>query len=62
MDYLLEVSRIIDGAIKGDRGKVLAYVEQLARKLQETGDTTAAERLVKTAQKNKASEVALAGI
>ncbi|MBX3384140.1 MAG: ATP-binding protein [Phycisphaeraceae bacterium] len=57
MDHLLEVSRIIDGALKGDRAKVLAYVEQLARKLRESGDPKAADRLAQTASQTKASEV-----
>lgn len=57
MDHLLEVSRIIDGALKGDRAKVLAYVEQLARKLRETGDAKAADRLAQTASQTKTSEV-----
>lgn len=62
MDYLLEVARIVDGAVKGDRGKVIAYVEQLARKLRQAGDTSAADRLVKAAQPNKTSEVSAAAI
>lgn len=62
MDYLLEISRIIDGAVKGNQDKVLAYVEQLARKLREAGEAAAADRLVKTAQRNKASEVAAGGV
>lgn len=57
MDHLLEISRIIDGALKGDRAKVLAYVEQLARKLRETGDAKAADRLAQTANQTKTSEV-----
>ena len=57
MDYLLEVARIVDGAVKGDRGKVIAYVDQLARKLREAGDASAAERVLKAAQSNKTSEV-----
>jgi len=61
MDHLLEVSRIIDGAVKGDQAKVLAYVEQLARKLREAGEVSAADRLVKTAKRNKAPEVSAAG-
>ncbi len=60
MDYLLEISRIIDGAVKGDRPKVMAYVDQLARKLREAGDTAAADRLVQTADQTKGSEVATA--
>lgn len=61
MDHLLEISRIIDGAVKGDRPKVLAYVEQLARKLREVGETAAAERLVKTAHQHKQPEVEFSG-
>ncbi|MGB2824928.1 MAG: ATP-binding protein [Phycisphaerae bacterium] len=57
MDYLLEVARIVDGAVKGDRAKVIAYVDQLARKLREAGDASAAERVLKAAQSNKTSEV-----
>ena len=60
MDYLLEVARIVDGAVKGDRAKVHAYVEQLARKLRRAGDASAADRLVKAAQPNKTSEVSAA--
>ena len=58
MDHLLEVSRIIDGALKGDRAKVVAYAEQLARKLREAGDEKAADRLTQTASQTKTSEVA----
>lgn len=62
MDHLLEISRIVDGAVKGDRAKVVAYVEQLARKLRESGDLAAAERLTRTATQTKASEVAVNGV
>ncbi len=58
MEHLVEISRIIDGALKGDRAKVLAYVEQLARKLREAGDEKAADRLTQTATQTKTSEVA----
>jgi len=60
MDHLLEISRIIDGAVKGDRTKVMAYVDQLARKLRESGDSAAADRLIRTAEQTKGSEVATA--
>lgn len=60
MDYLLEVSRIVDGAVKGDHAKVLAYVGQLARKLREAGDQAAADRLVRTAERTRFAEVTLA--
>lgn len=57
MDHLMEVLRIIDGALKGDRAKVSAYVEQLTRKLREAGDTKTADRLAETASQTKTSEV-----
>ena len=62
MDHLLEITRIIDGAVKGDHAKVLAYVEQLARKLQESGDQAAAERLTRTAHQTKAAEIVTSGV
>jgi hypothetical protein len=62
VDYLLEVLRILDGGMKGDRIKVVAYAEQLARKLQHAGDTTAAERLQRTLDQIKTSEVTLGGV
>ena len=34
MKHLLEILKIIDGALHSDRGKVLAYVEQLAANLE----------------------------
>lgn len=58
MEYLLEVTRIIDGHMKGDHAKVAAYAEQLARKLIEAGDLQAAERLLKTLRQTACSEVA----
>lgn len=61
MEYLLEMSRIVNGAVKGDKAKVLAYVEQLARKLRETGDPAAADRFDKALDRNRASEVSTAG-
>jgi len=47
MDYLLEISRIIDGATKGDRIKVEAYVNQLASKLRRDGHDKAADRILR---------------
>lgn len=57
MEHLTEITRIIDGAMKGDRSKVIAYVEQMARKLRETGDISAAERIQRTVDQVKVSEV-----
>jgi len=62
LNYLLEISRIVDGAVKGDKPKVLAYVEQLARKLREKGDPAAADRLVKTVCQSNPSEISAAGV
>lgn len=59
MDYLLEVSRIIDGGLKGDRSKVVGYAQQLSRKLRESGDTKAADRLDRCVSNLESSEVAL---
>ena len=57
MEYLLEITRIVDGALKGDQVKVLAYLEQLTRKLRDAGDKRAADRLVRTFA-GKGAEVA----
>ena len=62
MDYLLEISRIIDGAVKGNQDKVLAYVQQLARKLNEAGDIKAAARLLRTVEKNGMPEVTTSSV
>lgn len=53
MDNLLEILKIIDGGLKGDRDQVLAYGEQLARKLREVGDLRASERIGQALLTNK---------
>ena len=45
MKYLLEVLKIVDGAVNADRNKVALYAEQLASKLENDGDPQAATRL-----------------
>ena len=60
MDYILEVARIIDGAVKGDKVKVMAYSSQLARKLGESGDHEAAQRVVDAATGTVRNPVKLA--
>jgi len=62
MEHLLELTRIIDGALKCDRAKVAAYVEQLTRKLRDSGDIQAADRLQKVVDQVKVSEVAMASM
>lgn len=61
MEYLLEVSRIIDGAVKGDRAKVAGYVQQLIRKLRESGEEKAADRLNRVLSELQNSDMRLSG-
>jgi SpoVK/Ycf46/Vps4 family AAA+-type ATPase len=62
MDYLLEVARIIDGAAKGNTVKVSAYAEQLARKLREAGDVSAARRIEQALHSTGVPEVAASSV
>jgi len=62
MDYLLEVARIIDGAVKGNTLKVSAYAEQLARKLREAGDISASRRIEQVLHSTGVSEVAASSV
>lgn len=62
MDYLLEVTRIIDGAVKGNMPKVSAYAEQLACKLREAGDVSAAKRIEQAMYSNGVPEVIPASV
>jgi len=45
MQYLTEISRLLDGALKGDRTRVKDYTTQLITKLRTDGDANAADRL-----------------
>lgn len=45
MDYLTEISRLLDGALKGDRGRVLDYAQILVKKLRSKGEEKAAKKL-----------------
>lgn len=49
MDHLLEVLKIIEGAVSADRNKVQAYAEQLAKKMETGGDRSAADRVRRAA-------------
>jgi SpoVK/Ycf46/Vps4 family AAA+-type ATPase len=44
-DYFLEVLKIVNGALSGDRAKVVTYVEKLAEKLESGGAERAAAKL-----------------
>lgn len=48
MDHFLEVLKILDGAVNADRGKVAAYAEQLATKLDAEGDVRSAAGIRRT--------------
>lgn len=45
MRYLTEISRLLDGSLKGDRARVKDYASQLVKKLRSDGDAKAADRL-----------------
>lgn len=47
MDYIIEISRIAEGALSGDKKRVVAYVEQLSKKLKRDGNESAAQMLLK---------------
>lgn len=45
MEHLREISKIAEWGIKGDKQRLVAYLNQLIEKIEATGDTEAAERL-----------------
>ena len=51
MKHLLEVLKIIDGAVNEDPEKVSAYAEQLALKLDADGEPRQAKRVRRVAAK-----------
>lgn len=64
MDYLLEVMKLIEASIKADRRKAIAYAEQLADKLERSGEARSAEKIRRTIVNASSSAVvptALAG-
>lgn len=50
MEYLLEISKIIESAVACDRRRVLGYLDQLIRKLKRKGDAEACLLLEQCAQ------------
>lgn len=62
MDHLLELLKIVEGAMNADRPKVQAYVDQLARKLEEDGEAKAAERLRRAAAGGRMAKMDLAEV
>lgn len=47
MDYIIEISRIVEGALSGDKKRVVAYLDQLSKKLKRDGDDSTAQMLLK---------------
>ncbi|KKR03549.1 MAG: AAA ATPase central domain protein [Candidatus Uhrbacteria bacterium GW2011_GWF2_39_13] len=59
MEYIIEISRIIEGALSGDKKRVLAYLEQLSKKLKQAGDESTANMLLRHL-KNTTNDIASA--
>lgn len=57
MKHLLEILKIIDGAVNADRAKVIAYTEQLAAKLEGEGDGRAAARMRRAVLQGKTQQL-----
>ena len=57
MQHLLEVLKIIDGAVNADRTKVVAYTEQLAAKLDGEGNSRSAARLRRAIVQGKTQQL-----
>lgn len=57
MKHLLEILKIIDGAVNADRAKVVAYTEQLATKLERDGDQRAAARMRRALLQGKTQQL-----
>jgi SpoVK/Ycf46/Vps4 family AAA+-type ATPase len=60
MQYLLEVLKILDGGMNHDLKKVSAYGEQLAKKLEGSGESEAAVQVRRTIAKAKTGTLELA--
>ncbi len=60
MEHLLEVLKILDGAVSADRKKVATYAEQLATKLEATGDPRGAQGIRRALSRQHSSTVSLA--
>ncbi len=60
MHNLVEILKIVDGALNADHPKVVAYTEHLAKKLDAIGDKKAAQRLRRTLTQTKIKQLHLA--
>ncbi|MFA6134571.1 MAG: AAA family ATPase [Phycisphaerae bacterium] len=57
MDYLLELSKIVDGALARDQSKVIAYTEQLLKKMRTDGKEAEAGRLERSLRRSRGHEL-----
>ena len=57
MNYALEVKKIVEGAIKLDRAKVISYTKLLASKLDADGEKKTADKLRKIVEGGKNAEL-----
>src|SRR5262245_34110742 len=55
--HLLEVLKIIEGALNADPGKAIAYGRQLAEKVEEDGHTQAAATIRRVLGRGKSLEL-----
>lgn len=57
MEHLLEILKIVEGAVAVDRSKVISYTKQLAEKLASSGDEEAAKRLRRVLGSSKSNQI-----
>ena len=60
MDHILEILKIVDGAIKRDYSKVLAYTDLLAKKLKADGEVSAAKKITTVLEKSNSTKLTIA--
>ena len=60
MNHLLEVLKIIEGAVNADRAKVISYAEHLAEKLEKGGDDRSALRIRRAIAQGKTQQLSTA--
>lgn len=57
MKYAIEISKIVEGAMKNDKNKVSNYSEQLIKKLNQDGENRFANKLTELLSKNASSSL-----
>ena len=62
MENFIEITRIIESALSGDKDRIIAYVEQLSRKLKSKGDISSATTLNKYLNYKKNNAITTSGV